>query len=143
MTAKRLRNIIENTGDLIAASGGKAGGQFKKLQQIFADKDQTAQEALDALQAVIDRDKAASRASYVQNFIDIGLNEEAFNVTLNRLTKDKLMDKEDVALIAKDYTGTARRLTSRAKALEVIQQIFFERLYQEGKMKIVEKYKPW
>ena len=144
MKTKKLLDTIDDLSSVVEAAGAKkAAAGLRSLKALFSSSkaDQEASDVLSDLRALMDEGTVVVSDSYLKRLSDAGTDQAAFNAAYGELQNDKRVDKSSANMIAHQYTKGRRAWPSRKAALEAIRKKFVERAYQEGKMRIVEKYK--
>ena len=145
MNLKRMRDAIGDAAKLVGAAGSPAAANDLKAIGGILDgpDDLPADVALQELETLLAAAKRLARESYAERLTRAGTDKAAFDDVHAALDKDKCISKEDANSIALAYTLGRHRWPTRKAALEAIRKKFAERLYQESKMRIVERSKVW
>lgn len=70
-------------------------------------------------------------------------DEACFNAAVSGLKQDGRVQSVDLVAIAKQYAGTARKITSKTTALDAIQKRFVELVRFEARNELAAKSRPW
>ena len=143
MNVKGLLKALGALRGIVAAAGAKKAAEgVRTLEGLFQEGDERpVDQALGELRDILASEKLAARETYLKRLVDAGSDEAAFNAVHLELDKNKGISKEDADAIAHSFTGGRKSWRNRKGALDAIRKKFNERSYQEGKMRIVEKYK--
>jgi hypothetical protein len=90
---------------------------------------------------LIAEQKNLACAEYVERLNHAGTDNVVFEPVVAGLAADKSINKDDMDVIAHNYTLGRRKWKNRKAALDAIRDRFNERAYHASKMKIVERYK--
>lgn len=114
----------------------------RSLKRLFLTNDtRAAEQAIGELREIIAGQKLAQRKAYAKRLHDAHSDQGQFDAAVADLSADKQMNKEDVDAIAHSFVGGRLKWPSRKAGIEALRKKFAERSYQEGKMRIVEKYR--
>ncbi len=143
MIVKKLIDAITGLGGILQAAGSnQAAEDVRSLRKVLPEDAQTdARHALADLRELLERAQTDLVDAYSKRLQDAGTDESAFDTVCGDLNKDKAIGKDEANAIAHQYTGGRKKWPSRKAALDAIRKKFTERAYQEGKMKIVQRYK--
>lgn len=147
MHVKKLLDALEGIAAIVEAAGAKSAAKdIRAVKQLFDQgKDRSAESALNELGQILDSETGLIRANYVNRLLEAGTIKSKFDVVCGALDKDKSVDKKLADTIADGYLNKDREgrksWPNRKAAIDAIRRKFEERAYQEGKMRIVEKYK--
>jgi hypothetical protein len=149
MKIKRLLDALEGIAALIGAAGSKnAATDVRAIKGLLErDPERNVDDALNDLRQLLNSEKRLVAANYGKKLLEAATDKSTFDAVHSALEKDKSVDKETADAIAHDYINTAgdsnarKSWPNRKQAIVAIRKKFEERVYQEGKIRIVEKYK--
>ena len=147
MRANELKDSLFEIRDIFASAGiSAAENDVARLaeyieQQGDRDLDEVLAEIREKLDPSAGKRKICSR--HVENLKSAGLDESRFHAALKNLRDDKVLDKNDILQILKDYGVIRIGGKSRDSFLESLDKHFYWLLYNRDADAMAKRATPW
>jgi hypothetical protein len=138
MLLKAFIDALDHLGALIGTASKASGNEVRALKNLFdPGEGRPISEALDDLRQVLQSQRTAVQAKYIERLRGAGTDETAFNTVMRELEKEKHLDKEMASAIAHGYTDGRKEWPTAKAAFKAIRKTFDQRAYQESKLRLI------